>query len=984
MNTRQFLETILPDNGVYVLAVGRPGRDTLFNVKCDTRADLAQAALFHDQKGSTVYHACASYADGTLPPNAGLRKVENAAFTRALWADIDVGPGKPYSSARDAGVALKLTCQQLALPMPYIVRSGRGLHIYWVYDTDIPADMAAPYHAAFAQAARNHGFGIDENITTVLASVLRPVGSHWRKEDPAREVRLHYAARPISFARIEDALRDFLVAPALPDDDEEWGLGERPYPPTSARQLIKLCPAAAEVAEARGAVSEPLWRAVIAGLVKFTVEGEALAHEWSQGDPRYSEVETQRKIDNWSKGPARCTFIEAAGGACTGCHYRGEITSPIRLGQIMADEVAVEDDAASTPPEPPRTLDDLMAFANKSPEKVPFWPKRYHWDGTVLQHAVKDEHGAVEYVPFCDRLVYPYMRYRQEDGTSALRMCADGRGPRAGRWREFDLPTQAIADATLPAQLAAYETFLIGKHGGSHMRAFLQDMIHQLEHRGLETKTINSFGWEDDGFVIGSSLISANGELPVLLGSLVPDDLRQHLGVKGEIETWVDLVDHIYNREGAEPYQFLICAAFGAPLVKLVASDLWHGIPIALTGESGLGKTTTCQVACSMYGDPARFAISAHEAGTTMTALIHRLATMRNLPLIMDELHGMRAADLPTLLYALSNGKPKLRQRQDGSPQGVGRMWDTLSFVTSNQGVNNILGTFDAHRAEATQLRVLEIALPKNFNQDVFPGINAKQLIEGDLLQQHYGAVGRKYLQFLVANRERIATRLQRMRAKFVPDDMEMTRERFYYDALASAMLGGMIAKGLGLLRFDVDRIQKWAMSHIRSLRTVRAAALPSFDDQVQSFLSSLVGRTVVTRHFPRRSQRVAPEHIDLRSLRDPIARYAVEDNLLIVTTAGLRDWCRENAIDAGRMVDRLHGHGYIRPYAELGFGAHGKLYPFRGTDLPSASTQCQVILFDLGVMEQDGAEFPATVTPLFNESPNQSPAPKATRKASA
>ena len=38
------------------------------------------------------------------------------------------------------------------------------------------------------------------------------------------------------------------------------------------------------------------------GVVKYTTEGEPLCHEWSKGDPRYTQEETQKKIDLWTKG----------------------------------------------------------------------------------------------------------------------------------------------------------------------------------------------------------------------------------------------------------------------------------------------------------------------------------------------------------------------------------------------------------------------------------------------------------------------------------------------------------------------------------------------------------------------------------------------------------------------------------------------------------------------------------------------------------
>jgi hypothetical protein len=67
------------------------------------------------------------------------------------------------------------------------------------------------------------------------------------------------------------------------------------------------------------------------GVVKHTVEGDALCHEWSKGDARYDPGQTQKKIDRWTKGPTLCsTFREISDARCQGCPQRCK--SPIQLG----------------------------------------------------------------------------------------------------------------------------------------------------------------------------------------------------------------------------------------------------------------------------------------------------------------------------------------------------------------------------------------------------------------------------------------------------------------------------------------------------------------------------------------------------------------------------------------------------------------------------------------------------------------------------
>ena len=958
METSDFLRRILPETGTYILATPYDKGGFNHKIFSDTAA-MAASALSTDATGRTVYHAWASFADGTLPKNSGLRTAENALAVRCQPVDLDVGEGKAYPTQNAAIAALLFTCRQLALPVPMLVSSGRGVHAYWVFDADQPAATALPVSQALARACQQHGLICDPAITAQQQSVLRPIGTHWYKETPPREVCLLRDAAPTSFAEFAEKLAAFVQAPALslPKNDapDEWGTGPREFPPSSILQIAQHCPVVGACAADGTGLAEPFWR-VLLGLAKHTVEGEAWAHTWSATDPRYTRADTQAKLDHWTGGPPTCATIEASGGACAGCKHRGTLTSPITLGYA--------DEAPSAPLEPPAAPPqapvELRTHARLAPAGMPFMPKRYRWDGTALAASSQDDEGVYHWERFALRWVYPYNRVRDADGTITLLLCSLGADT---RWQLFDMPAALLADHSAMAKhLAAHEVFLCGKHGKAHMSAFLQDVLGQLEHQGIETQTVNAFGWTDDGFILGDTLISStkNQPRPVLLGTRVPPALANGFRVAGTSDEWARLINEVYNRRGAEAYQFAICAAFGAPLVQLAASDLWHGIPIALTGPSGVGKSTTCLAACSMYGPPSSMMTAANTEGTTANALIQLVAVARNIPLLLDEVHAIKGADLPQLLYALSNGKPKNRLKADATFADQGLNWNTLTFVTSNRNIMSDLGSGTQSQAEATQVRIFEIALDKHYAR-TFADIDAHDLIVNQLLANQYGMAGRKYLSAIAPRREGIGAALRRTRARFVPNDSEATRERFYYDLLATALIGGKLAKTMGLIQFDLHAIEDWAFAHIQTLRHVRKDTAPSSDDQLQSLLAAVVDRTVRTKRFPKFYDRSPPEHVDTRGLRIPIARLASDDRVLILTASGLRELCRDHNIDAKAVQDRIQAQGLLKPPSWL--GGDGRCYPFRGTDLPNAGVQARALVFDLDALE--GVIAPSNVVAL-------------------
>jgi hypothetical protein len=93
----------------------------------------------------------------------------------------------------------------------------------------------------------------------------------------------------------------------------------------------------------RGKVEEPLWRASL-GVLCRTVQGDAICHEWSEGDPRYSESETQGKIDRLranATGATLCATLSAhRPEACKACPHQGKIKSPISLGMDTSPAAA--------------------------------------------------------------------------------------------------------------------------------------------------------------------------------------------------------------------------------------------------------------------------------------------------------------------------------------------------------------------------------------------------------------------------------------------------------------------------------------------------------------------------------------------------------------------------------------------------------------------------------------------------------------------
>ena len=148
--------------------------------------------------------------------------------------------------------------------------------------------------------------------------------------------------------------------------------GGKEYAPSSAQQIIKFCPTLKEIADKKGDVSEPLWRAMI-GVVKNCTEGDALIHEWSKGYAGYDQAETQRKIDKYNAGATTCTLFNNHSEKCVGCKHLSVIKSPIQLGVLskvnndIIETVGLDREMISEKPPRLASTDGMIIFSDIPP-----------------------------------------------------------------------------------------------------------------------------------------------------------------------------------------------------------------------------------------------------------------------------------------------------------------------------------------------------------------------------------------------------------------------------------------------------------------------------------------------------------------------------------------------------------------------------------------------------------------------------------------
>jgi hypothetical protein len=328
-----FYRAVLPDAGQFCLFLLPEAR----HVWADSIDDLVELTeKYQDRAG--VYFGTSAFK------TTDNRKQTNVLALRALRLDIDAGPEKlakhgidaVYATQQDALADSVRFFKATKLLPSYIVSSGAGLHIYFCFDQDLTPEQWLPLAKALSFKGIQQDYKIDPSVTEDSARILRPVGSVHHGD--VRVKVLKATGKTYGYAEMSELLGAQAPTRKYDTSINDDAISKVEGPPSSAFKIAEKCGALREVVDAGGAVPEPFWRAML-GLVKFTVEGDDAAHEWSQGYDDYDPQATARKLAGWATGPTTCTEFAKHTTACATCQYKDKVKSPILLGRLVDEAI---------------------------------------------------------------------------------------------------------------------------------------------------------------------------------------------------------------------------------------------------------------------------------------------------------------------------------------------------------------------------------------------------------------------------------------------------------------------------------------------------------------------------------------------------------------------------------------------------------------------------------------------------------------------
>lgn len=922
MDTKTFLTRVSAPTDELVVALWKPEaskpRGTFWNRGSFKDYDDAVAAiqLWDRDPEWTVYFTVGRMANHRYTKASGSpgyhRRQQDATMFKAICFDLDIGD--KYKTQGEGNKAVAGAIRAIGLPDPMVVSSGRGVHYYWPLITAIDKKLWEETSIALRLALEEHNVQIDTSKIHDASMVLRPVGTHWKKEQPWRMVRCVADCPDYDIDPLRQSLSKW-IGQAI-----QKKATKKPMSALAAsilrncnlnirrigakcNQVGAMLASGGEFDAMGNLVNELMWRGAL-GLAAYATDQEEAMLLLCSKHPEFDHDANMQKMANWNAAPTTCAYFKQhCAGGCVNCIYDG-IVSPVSLNEEvpkLPPDIAATAEVAAAQETPEFNLpDDYYLSDGHVYMDVEIEVKDKDADGKTIIKIVKQR-----------RLVCPYEIhvlgiYADIGFDASTARLAINHGKHDG-WKVHDVPIPVIMQGgrDFVTFLGNKQLFIANETTVNSTRTFLVRYLDQVRQMVASGRDFTRFGWHDNMFLCGSELIGDNASSANrVMGSarMYTDKIRK----VGSRETWADLTKFC-DLPGAEHLGVgLLAACVG--LFKNT-SGLSTIIYNFYSPESGTGKTLALMLGSSTYMDPwDKYML--HPVDTD-NSLYGTLGILGDLSAAIDELTTIddekRATDMS---YRLSQGTDK--GRMDSNAELKERTtWGAPTRASSNK---SLLGMYDAYlpNSEAARMRTLEFVVD---SRD-FVKLHGEDLANS--LKANYGwaipEMARAIIDYggpdVVWHRG-VAAFDKTFKYKFE------SQERFWRAACIGCYAAGKVGQALGLFRFDVDRVIHYMIARCAELRAAGVLYRKDALDDIGQFLQEANHLLIVQREeFGSKSPRVqfpVPDNAVIRM--DVIydqSNPALPGSELIINAAAIRGWAKRNRDSYTRIVADLKKMGVL------------------------------------------------------------------------
>ncbi len=907
MNTKAFLQLLLPDSGWICTATPAPNKGwiNVMHQNVDQAVEHVNRLTF-EQKAA--YYAMATYkddrywdagfanADGTKGKYR-TRTQPNAMLLRSFFLDLDIDandpkkfPDKPTALAEFEHFRLTVD-----LPEPMVVDSGGGYHLYWPLHHAVSAAQWRIAADRFKEICINEGFRADRSLTSDQARVLRALGGfNVRRGNPVQLVR---TAPPVAFDDFKQRLDDYVASKGIvvrqhaPRVDsplegrpanafDSGNLGATNDPLNFDRIAFHCGQVGAQVATRGATTGEQLWRTTL-GIVKFCEPLAPAYRAVSDGHPDYDEQRTLLKIENWRTGPTTCLHFHAENPlVCEACPQYEKLTSPAQLGRLIPE--------AATPTMDVVDMDTGIVQTIALPDPPANYKRRK--DGAILM-ATEDRDGNPLHEVICSYDFYPTRILRQTGGDSSI--------AERSLWRAH-LPRLPVQDMEIEQHMLSDSRkthgYLLSKgvytapDQAKAMQLYMSAYLQKLAADADREKLYERMGWHDDHreFVLGNAVITGDGKShPHQPSRGVRAVTKDGVQPAGSLDGWKQAMQ-FYNKPGFEGSRFFLYASFGAPLFHM--NDTGNkGVLMTASGSSGRGKTTTLKACSSIWGEPDSLILNGNKDGSTINALYETIGTFHSLPFLWDDITERDPDEVRRVLLNISQGTGKARMG-DGNRISDRRVtWETIVLASANtDDVSRIMASGKDVDPHLMRLVGVEFSLVDAGPEAKIKADNFLRMIKGN-----YGHAGPQYMKQVVANYQSIQKGYIHNIAKVdrMLNSTNASAERFWSATVAAAYTGAKIAQACDLLPgFPIESDLTWMVAHLAGQRRNIVENRSTPLELLSEFLEKHIGNMLVLS--AKASSNL--DNVVNKPFNALLIRHEVDTNTMYISKAAIREYCTE------------------------------------------------------------------------------------------
>ncbi len=277
-------------------------------------------------------------------------------------------------------------------------------------------------------------------------------------------------------------------------------------------------------------------------------------------------------------------------------------------------------------------------------------------------------------------------------------------------------------------------------------------------------RCFDRLGWHGDVFITPSESLGDTHERAVFQNSHA---IEPAFSTAGNEEQWRDTLGKL--AQGNSRLVFALSVAFAGALADIAGEDSggFH-----FRGASSSGKSTALKLAASVWGKPSDY--MRLWRGTTNG--LEGLAALHNDGLlILDEISQIDPIAAGDAAYLLANGQGKARASRNGLARAPQR-WRLIFLSAGEESLSAIMERAGKKSSAGQEIRLADIESDAGAGLGMFeelhgyPGAAAFASAIKEASSKWYGAVGNKWLCWLVENRAELADPLRGQIQQFVND----------------------------------------------------------------------------------------------------------------------------------------------------------------------------------------------------------------------